>query len=504
VKDFNKAHFIKNQKYYLIALVLILVMGFAVRMIDLKDPPLAYHPTRQLRAAIIARNIYYQINPGASPDNVDFATDPALYDYVSRREPPITESTVAILYLLIGSELLWVSRIVTALFWCVGGIGLYLLVSKLASKDAGLISLSFYLFAPFGVIASRSFQPEALMVASIIWSILMFLHWLDKRTWRSLIVTAVLSGFAILVKPTSLFFLLPVFTIGLISSEGIKGASKNFQAWVLAGISAVIPAIFYVFINPAAGGFLDNWWTDITHIIPTSRYFLGWGSIITDVVPFPVLVLAFASTLLFEKNIRRLIIGLWVGYVVLGVFVPHHIYTHDYYSIILVPIAGISLGKIAQVISETAVNKSKFFKIMLIALGVVALAYPAWNVYKELREKDFRGEPGGWVQISTAIPDDQKTIALTHNYGFNMAYYGNRMLQLWPYASDFNLQSLRGRDETIDFDTYFRRMTGSSELFLVTHFGELNSQPLLMEKLSEMSIYDEGPGYILYDLSSRK
>lgn len=498
----NEIQFSKHTKFYNFILVFLLVTGFLIRMIDLTDPPLAYHPTRQLRAAIISRNIFLSVKPEAAPKYAQYATDPALYDYVTRREPPITEAVVALIYIILGNEILWVSRIVTALFWCFGGVGLYLLVRRMTSKDAGLISLSFYLFAPFGVIGSRSFQPESLMVASIIWALLFFTIWLDKKSWKNALIAGGLSGFAILVKPNALFILFAAYLIVLISSDGLNKSVKNIQAWVMAGISAIIPGIFYLFINPAAGGFLDNWWTDIVHIIPTSRYFLGWGSIITDAVPFAVLIIAFASTLLLEKRDRNLVIGIWVGYVTLGIFAPHHIYTHDYYSIVLVPIAAISIGKVVQLIAAYASKKETIWKIGLTLIGIMAIAYPTWNIYKDLQEKNYRGEPGGWVQISEAIPEGRKVIALTHNYGFNMAYYGYRMLPLWPYTFDMDLQSIRGFDRSTDSDIFFEQMTGSYDLFLVTHFGELNSQPMLMEKLSELHIYDEGPGYVLYDLSS--
>ncbi|OQX61637.1 MAG: hypothetical protein B5M51_07460 [Anaerolinea sp. 4484_236] len=48
-------------------LIAILVCGFAVRLFDLTDPPLDYAATRQLRAALIARGMYYKNNQTA-PD----------------------------------------------------------------------------------------------------------------------------------------------------------------------------------------------------------------------------------------------------------------------------------------------------------------------------------------------------------------------------------------------------------------------------------------------------
>lgn len=488
-------NFFKNSKIYTVVLIVLLVAGFLVRMIDLTDPPLDFHPTRQLREAVIARRIYLSIDPGADPELAEYATDPALYDYVTRREPPVTEAVVAFIYLLIGKETLWVSRIVTSIFWCGGGLGLYFLVKKLTSKEAGLLSLGFYLFAPFGVIASRSFQPEALMVAGMIWSLLCFVWWLDERTWKSALIAGLVSGFTIFVKPNPLFILFPVYLLLLITSDGFKAILKNWQAWAIAGLSAVIPFIFYFFVNPSAGGFLDTWWADIERVIPTSRYFLGWGSIVTDIIPFAVLVIALASTLMFGKRGRALSIGMWVGYVILGIFVPYHIYTHNYYSIVLVPITAIAASQIFQIVAEKAAEQKRIWRFGLILVAIFAIGYSTWNVYKDLNEKDYRGEPAGWKLIGEALPEDQKILALTHNYGFNLAYYGERMLDTWPYSYDLRLQGQ-------EFRNYFETVTEPYDLFLVTHFADLQAQPKLQDKLSTLEIFAEGPGYILYQLPS--
>ena len=501
VKTAEKS-FSSNQLFYTLAVIVLLVGGFFVRMIDLTDQPLDFHATRQLRGAVIARRIYLQLDPAADPEHAAYATDPALYDYVTRREPPITEGLVALIYLLIGKEVLWVSRIVTALFWCGGGVGIYLLVKRLASRDAGLISLAFYLFVPFGVIASRSFQPEALMVAGMVWSLVCFMNWFDSRSWRDAVIAGVVTGLTILVKPNPAFMLLPAYALVLLSSDGVGKVVKNGKVWLIAGLSAVFPIVFYKFISPGASEFLANFWLDIRTIIPTSRYFLGWGSIITDIIPFAVLAIAFASTLLYGKTGRLLTLGLWVGYLILGIFVPHHIYTHNYYSIVLVPITAIALGQVAALVARSAADQKLLLKIGLVAVGIMAIAYASWNVYKDLNENNYRGEPAGWKLVGDAIPEDKAVIGLTHNYGTNLAYYGYRMVPLWPYVGDLNLEQIRSGSAYDDFDAFFDMMTDPYDLFLVTHFGELNAQPQLMAKLSEYAVYAEGDGYILYDLNT--
>lgn len=50
-----------------VLLAVVVLLGFGIRIFDLTDPPLDFHPTRQLRSAILARSFYYQWNPAADP-----------------------------------------------------------------------------------------------------------------------------------------------------------------------------------------------------------------------------------------------------------------------------------------------------------------------------------------------------------------------------------------------------------------------------------------------------
>jgi hypothetical protein len=88
-------------------IVAIFVLGTGLRLLDLTDPPLDYFPQLQLRGAIIARGIYYQLLPSA-----DLAMrDQAVYlaNTMDRREPSVFEGLVAVTYLVIGGETLWVA-----------------------------------------------------------------------------------------------------------------------------------------------------------------------------------------------------------------------------------------------------------------------------------------------------------------------------------------------------------------------------------------------------------
>ena len=51
----------------ILILAALLLSGLALRFYDLTDQPIDFHPTRQLRGAIIARGMYYEMLPSADP-----------------------------------------------------------------------------------------------------------------------------------------------------------------------------------------------------------------------------------------------------------------------------------------------------------------------------------------------------------------------------------------------------------------------------------------------------
>src|SRR3972149_3660376 len=46
----------------------LLLLGLGLRLLDVDEPPLDFHPDRQLQSALIARGLYYRWLPGADPE----------------------------------------------------------------------------------------------------------------------------------------------------------------------------------------------------------------------------------------------------------------------------------------------------------------------------------------------------------------------------------------------------------------------------------------------------
>ncbi|NJN80150.1 MAG: glycosyltransferase family 39 protein [Anaerolineales bacterium] len=159
--------FFSSRASQTIALLVIFIFGIGIRLYDLTDLPLDFHSTRQLLSALKARGMYY-----ATLTNAEIDTDIrvfAIQQWQARAsvEPEFFERIVAFTYQFTGEQV-WIARIYSSVFWMIGAIFLFLLARKLANIDGAITSTAIYVFLPYAIIASRSFQPDPLMTMLII------------------------------------------------------------------------------------------------------------------------------------------------------------------------------------------------------------------------------------------------------------------------------------------------------------------------------------------------
>src|SRR5687768_9945488 len=158
------------------ALILLFAIALTIRLYDLTDLPLDFHPTRQLLSAIKARGLYYETQPDGVPT---WKLETAIRQAKLKAdvEPVVFEHLVAFTYRFTGEQL-WIARIYSSLFWLIGGVFLFMLVRDLVSFEGAIFSTAYYLFFPYAIIASRSFQPDALMVMLTISFWWIFSRWI--------------------------------------------------------------------------------------------------------------------------------------------------------------------------------------------------------------------------------------------------------------------------------------------------------------------------------------
>ena len=144
----------------LASLALLFLAALAIRVYNLEAPGIL--PEREFRSMIIARANYYEHAESIPAWRKELA-------FINKQkldslEPPILEFIVSKLYQIVGGEYVSLARILTAIFWVVGGVFFYKIAQKLMSTTITIIATAYYLFVPLGILTSRSFQPDSLMI----------------------------------------------------------------------------------------------------------------------------------------------------------------------------------------------------------------------------------------------------------------------------------------------------------------------------------------------------
>ena len=497
--------FFGSRKSLIFALTLAFALAIGIRFYDLTDLPLDFAPTRQLFSALKARGMYYAMLP-VNSTIPQWQRDMAIHQWQSMQaiEPTVIETITALTYRVVG-EHLWVARIYSSLFWVLAGIFLFLLAKELAGISGAFISLLFYLFLPYGVIASRAFQPDPLMVALIVAGAWAMYRWSNTRTMKWAITAGILSGLAIFVKNVAVFPL-AFAAIALVLEYGLVRSIKDKQTWVLASIT-ILPTTIYTLYGVLMAGFLGQQFAFrfFPQLWPDPAFYLRWKGQIDGVVGFGAFAIAAVGVFVAKRREMVFLTGLWVGYFVYGMTFAYHITTHDYYQLPLIPIVALSLAPAAQTLFETAgrLRGGWFARVALSVLITLVALIQIWNVRVELIRDDWRPEAEFWASLGEKLGQNGPVLTIAQDYGYRLAYWGWQDVDSWYDAGDLDVRALDGRQ--IDLLQRFQEQAASKHFLVVTQSGKLDQQPEIKDYIYKTyPVFAEGRGYIIFDLTKTK
>lgn len=486
----------KYTPHFRLLVVLLLAVGGVLRLIDLTDPPLDFHPSRQLRNSLVAREIYYSLLPSATAEQRELSASFARS--VGQYEPPVSESLVALAYLVTGGENYAAPRVLGTLFWLAAGVALFDLMRRATSPWAALIGLAFYLVLPFSVQASRSFQPDPLMTSAFVAGIYFLYRWSEEETWKWAIFAGIFLGLATFVKIVIAFFV-GTAAIALVLFTRKKDFWKSKQVWAMAALMVVPAFLFYILLNQGRSTeYFFAWTVTLINLITSADFYSRWLAFLGSLFGLTVLFLSLAGALISTPRLRWLLIGLWVGYVLYGLTLPFQMYTHSYYHIQLIPILALGLASAVNPLLETVSGQGWGWRVSVAGLVLAVVGYQAWVARSILIAEDFRHEPAFWKGVGETIPTDAEVIALTQDYGYRLMVFGWRKVDLWRLSTD--LSEARGGQQDAG---NFTDETYGKDYFLVTAFNQLDKQPDLKKILEQYPIAAEGDGYVLYDLRAK-
>lgn len=470
------------------ALILIFLIGAALRFLDFSNPPLDFHPARQLHSALIARGFYLADGgtlPGwgaAEREEARIRGEQELWI-----EPPVMEYISAKLYALAGDADLRLPRALAILFWLIGAAGLNRICRGWLSDVGRAAAFALYLLLPYGVLVSRSFQPEALMTALTIFALATLGDWTERRSWGAAILTAVFAGAAVYVKQVMIFPIGFALGFAVLSTCGsIRKAFASAQVWLMA-LMTVGPAAAYnvwgVWIDgflrqQYQGRFVFSEWFSV-------GFYIRWLREIDAVFGVGLIAAALIGLALIRRpGLRWIWVGYLVGYAAYGFALPHHIGTHDYYQTPLFPLASVGLGAFADSVGTVAARieraRGRDWLGRTMIAGAIALGC-GWMIVDtatRLGRTDFRDAPERYRRIAERYdpyPNQINIVGLMDDYGAGLMYWGLRTAMIW----DGSVEALPAAEA----DRVLRETMNNRQYFIATDMERFYQQPRLQQWL---------------------
>jgi hypothetical protein len=426
--------FSHNSPWLKICLIVMFLLAALIRRDEIRAP--GHLIEREYNSAIFAHAFYVDGNDKVEQWQKDIAF--AARDQLPMLEPPLTEYLVSLIYRLAGREEIWYARYLTGLFWLIGGLFFYKTVQTLVSVDAALVAVGYYLFTPWGIIISRSFQPDSLMMMMFMISLYVIVRYFQETSWRNLILAGVLTGITLLLRPLVLFSIFGVFTALSIykSRNWYQVLNKQFAIFIF--LSLIFPLAFYGY-GIYVAGFLQGQ-ADLSfrpYLLPRLEFWLGWFDNGAQVAGQAFLILAILGFFLFRDNLTRfLVAGLAVGYLVFGLFFTFHIHTHPYYHIQLFPLIGICIAPILVTIATMLKRtSSRYWWVPVSAVLLFAVYFSARAERNTLYTAVFE-DPNLIREIGEVIDHSPRTVFVAYHYGLPLEYYGEFAGVPWPVSID--------------------------------------------------------------------
>ena len=374
-------------------LIVLLVLGFSVRLYRFNNPIADWHSWKQTDVSAVSRNFvatgFDVLHPRIDDiSNVLSGKDnPNGYSFLSF---PIYNVFQAGLFKTIGVLTLeeW-GRMVTIVGSLFSALFLFLLVRKRFGRTAGLLTAFFFLFIPYSIYYSRVVLDDPLMVTFILGATYFFDKWLEKDKLSILnfhfLATLILTASAFLVKPYGLVFTLPM--IYLAYEKFGFGALKKWQLWIFLIVSVIPLILWRVWMLPFPEGIPANAWLFNGGNIRFKGAFFYW---------------------IFADRIGRLISGYWgIALIILGILgnytkknflfllsfvVSSLIYVtviakgnvqHDYYQILIIPSLTILMGVGAASLLGKADGYRKFVNYIVLLVVVLFTIFFGWYYVRD-------------------------------------------------------------------------------------------------------------------------
>src|SRR3989338_10308843 len=432
------------RKKEIIALFLILTLGFIVRLYKFTNPIADWHSWRQSDTSSVSRNFvkygFDLLHPRFDDlsNGVSLLDNPKGYRFV---EFPIYNVFQAGLFELFHTFTIeeW-GRLVSIASVLIATVFLYLFVREYVSSRAGLFAAFFYALLPYNIYFGRVILPDTLMVAFMLGGLYFFDAWTKKIKTNQKRVQALLffmlavlfTASAILIKPFVLFYGL-AFVYILIKRFGWR-LLKRWDIWLFA-ILCLLPFVLWrAWMQQYPEGIPRNDWLYNGNGIRFRGAFFWWifaeriGKNMLGYWSLPIIVIGLISKIK-EKDTWFFFTFIIASLLYISVFATGNV-QHDYYQILIVPTLAIFFAKGAEAIVEFSSHAfHKFLALATFAICVVFMFMFGWREIRAFYNIDHPEIVEAGRAIDALTPKNAKIIAI-YNGDTTFLYHTNR--QGWP------------------------------------------------------------------------
>jgi 4-amino-4-deoxy-L-arabinose transferase-like glycosyltransferase len=506
---FDNQFIVRSNLMRVIILVSLFVIALGIRVFGITDVPLNYHPVKQYRAALTARAFYYSMTSGIP--EWESAVAASSVERIGFLGPPVIDFMAAGIYSIYGVEELWLPKLLSVIFWVVGGFFLYLIARRMMSEDAAIVSTSIYLLLPFGVVSSQSFQPDPLMLMLTIISIYLIVRHHEDTTWTALLSAGIVSAAAVLVKPVSIFIILGAYFSLQYHKNGLHKdlvMDKRNIAFVLI---ALLPSLVYYSYGILNTANLEQQAQKsfVLQLFLQFDFWDGWLKRIKLAVGHAMFLGGLLGAFFYPAGWqKKMVFGLWSGYFLMCFAFNYTISTHDYYHLPLFPIISLSLGPIAEVLVQNlrkqADNRALALEIWGILLAALFLS-AGTSVQAQRKFPDYQSEIKLYEEVGEAVAHSTRTILLAPYDGKPLIYYGKLSGQYWPYWYDIRDEKLWGVPDMLPQERLKKLSAGiTPEYFIITDLVEFENQADLKQYLeANFPVLVEDPRFIIYRMTTK-
>lgn len=490
---------------------LVAAVALGWRLVDAADWPADRYPSLEYESALAARTVWLAADAHArTPEREQWLRTTGT-QYVT--SPPFLPALVATVYAATGEESPGVSRVFLAVFWVAGGALVGAAGARLTgSRWAGVAAFAWLVLCPFGMMISRNFQTESLLVFALGGVAWRLTRATPDGTWRRTGRNAVVCGLAALVKPGVLFPpVLGAYAAALLPRSVPGGPVRKLLHFTAVAVVVVAPGTVYAWLllRHHSGRFmprlLGEWW-----------YYEGVVTHAWDVVG-PVLVVGLVGVVMAARAGVWLPAGLLLGHAATLAVFTYHAATHDYYQVPLLVVMALAAAWPLAWLDRSVQRRGWGGFVPGVVLATVVcyligtrdpdigpwrwLPAERERLARETAVRRARAERAEAVRA--AVGAGTPIIELTEGYGYPLRFHGWVDAVSWPTAgSQFYMEQVSGGTWKFSAEAYLAELTRSDRpYFVVAHTAEWEKQTPLRAALARYGPPREPmPGVLIFDL----